>query len=282
MVAMQDLYDKAAWRPLADQNTEPIIGIPRVLIWHTMIGSLKGTDSMFRRDGYTGTESTFGLGHTIDGSALNGRFWQWQKLSRQADAQMAGNLFATSIECSDGGKIVPFSKKQIVASIEIGVWWCKQTGNPAAKATRWDGHGLGYHRMFKQWAPDARSCPGDPRVRQLETEIWPEIALRLGGSVVHPTPTTPSTAPAFPLPDGWYFGSKSGPKQSVSGYYSHRADLKKWQQQMRYRGWSLTADGLYGNETERVTKQFQNEKGLHVSGRIDRVTWMTAWTARVT
>ncbi|WP_205353112.1 peptidoglycan-binding domain-containing protein [Janibacter anophelis] len=91
-----------------------------------------------------------------------------------------------------------------------------------------------------------------------------------------------SKAPKFPLPRGHYFGPKSGPASSVSGYYSHRADLKRWQQQMRERGWSITADGLYGPATAKVARAFQREKGLAVDGLIGAATWAAAWKEPVT
>lgn len=89
-------------------------------------------------------------------------------------------------------------------------------------------------------------------------------------------------APAFPLPRGWYFGPKSGPKQSVSGYYSHRSDLRRWQQRMKDRGWSITPDGLYGNRTASVARAFQKEKGLAVDSLIGNDTWDAAWEEPVT
>jgi peptidoglycan hydrolase-like protein with peptidoglycan-binding domain len=89
-------------------------------------------------------------------------------------------------------------------------------------------------------------------------------------------------APAFPLPAGSYFGPKSGPAQSVSGYYSHSADLKRWQQRMAARGWAIKVDGLYGPQTQSVAKQFQAEKHLTVDGLIGPQTWAAAWTADIT
>lgn len=88
--------------------------------------------------------------------------------------------------------------------------------------------------------------------------------------------------PAFPLPAGYYFGPKSGPKQSVSGYYSHRSDLKRWQQRMADRGWRLGVDGLYGPRTADVASKFQREKGLTVDSKIGANTWRAAWSAAVT
>ena len=94
-------------------------------------------------------------------------------------------------------------------------------------------------------------------------------------------PKTPD-APKFPLPKGHYFGPKSGPKSSVSGYYSHRSDLKRWQQRMKDRGWSITPDGLYGPRTATVARKFQAEKKLAVDSLVGRKTWDAAWTAPVT
>lgn len=95
-------------------------------------------------------------------------------------------------------------------------------------------------------------------------------------------PSGGTTAPPFPLPAGWYFGPKSGPTQSVSGYFSHQADLKTWQQRMKDRGWVITVDGLYGPNTQSITEQFQAQKGLAVDGLIGTNTWSAAWTTPVT
>lgn len=95
---------------------------------------------------------------------------------------------------------------------------------------------------------------------------------------------TGGSAPAFPLPAGSYFGPKNptSNKRSVSGYFGHREDLKRWQQRMRERGWAITADGLYGDQTRNVARSFQAEKRLTVDGLIGPATWAAAWTAPVT
>lgn len=115
-------------------------------------------------------------------------------------------------------------------------------------------------------------------------------ALRSGqGPAAPPAPPTgpiviaPGVpAPPFPLPDGHCFGPKSGPDWQHSGYYNHREDLRTWQQRMADRGWAITADGLYGDQTAGVTKAFQSEKGLTVDGLIGPITWSSAWTLPVT
>lgn len=103
------------------------------------------------------------------------------------------------------------------------------------------------------------------------------------------TPAAPVTvvaigtiAPPFPLPAGSYFGPKSGPAASVSGYFSHREDFRMWQTQMKSRGWDIDPDGLYGNQSGNVAEGFQSEKHLVVDRLIGPVTWAAAWTEPVT
>jgi hypothetical protein len=96
----------------------------------------------------------------------------------------------------------------------------------------------------------------------------------------------PTGAPPFPLPDGHWFGPRLPLEEvrSVSGYYSHREDLRRWQERMRARGWrQLRATGRYDDSnTEKVTRAFQREKGLTVDGGVGPDTWAAAWTAPVT
>jgi N-acetyl-anhydromuramyl-L-alanine amidase AmpD len=98
-----------------------------------------------------------------------------------------------------------------------------------------------------------------------------------------PSSSTPGVAaPAFPLRAGWYFGPQSGPVHSVSGYHGNREDLRRWQERMRDRGWAITTDGLYGDQTAGVAESFQREKGLTVDRLIGAQTWAAAWTEPVT
>lgn len=130
----------------------------------------------------------------------------------------------------------------------------------------------------------ATLCPGDI------VYSWVKAGMPVSGAAAttpakptsKPKPTTTSKAPAFPLPRGSYFGPKSGPAASVSGYYSHRADLKRWQEQMKKRGWSLDADGLYGPTTAKVARQFQKERGLPVDSLIGAATWRAAFESPIT
>jgi len=175
---MQVRYPSASWRPLGTQS-EPAI-TPRILVFHTMVGSLRGTDALFHRQGYTGTESHFGVGGPWDGAALDGAVWQWQAIDRQADAQNAGNAYATSIETADGGEpLRAWSAEQLDALVALGTWWCRQTG-AAARLVRSVGQsGFGYHAQFSAWAPDGRTCPGKTRIAQLIDVVLPRVAAAL-------------------------------------------------------------------------------------------------------
>lgn len=264
------------WRPLTSVQTEPKI-VPRILIYHTMVGFLKSTERMFKDNGYWGTESTWGVGGPWDGDALDGVAYQWQGVLWQADAQFEANAWCNSIETSDGGVYPPtpeWSPKQVKKLIDIGAWWCKNTGNPPEIAKSYDGRGLGYHQLFKPWNQAAHNCPGYHRVAQFRELIVPGIQKAMG-THVDPPVDPPTTAPAFPLSSDGFFGEASGGTRSGHG-------LDKWQRQMRNRGWTISVDGIYGPQTKDVATKFQREKRLRVDGLIGPNTWKYAWTAKVT
>lgn len=197
--------------------------------------------------------------------------------------ELAGRAGQTSGQWADDA-----STKILANGATVVRAWCDRYGIPA----RWltdtqlrDGtsRGLVTHaqvsRVFKgstHWDPG----PNFPKARFLE--------LVTKGSAAAPKPTAPPrppagrTAPPFPLPRGHYFGPKSGPVSSVSGYYSHRANLRRWQQRMRDRGWAIATDGFYGPQTADVARAFQQEKRLGVDGLIGRETWDAAWTSPIT
>ena len=51
-------YPNAEWRPLAAGSPGATMDAHDVVCVHTMVGFLAGTESMFRQDGWTGTERT--------------------------------------------------------------------------------------------------------------------------------------------------------------------------------------------------------------------------------
>jgi peptidoglycan hydrolase-like protein with peptidoglycan-binding domain len=267
----------SSWRPLSNNQTEPAI-VPRILVYHTMVGYLRSTENMFKQNGFWGTESTWGVGGPWDGDSLDGVAWQWQGVKWQADAQFEANAWCDSIETSDGGIWKPatpaWSDKQVKKLIQIGAWWCTNTGNDPVIAKSYDGRGLGYHQLFKPWNQESHNCPGPKRVEQFRDLIVPAIQKAVnGGHVDPPEPPITGVYPPFPLSADGFFGK---------GGTLHQHGLDKWQRQMHARGWTIGVDGEYGPETESVAKQFQREKSLRVDGFIGPNTWKTAWTAKVT
>ena len=91
----------------------------------------------------------------------------------------------------------------------------------------------------------------------------------------------------FPLLKGYFFGPKSGSKQSVSGYYHTQADgtrghdgLKAAQTQLKALGYlEGTPDGLYGPDTEQAAKKLQAANRLAADGLIGAATWPYLWAA---
>lgn len=113
----------------------------------------------------------------------------------------------------------------------------------------------------------ATACPGD------ELYSWwtaPTVELDKPKS----NSTRPAiTAPVFPFRAGRYMGR---------GGITHSRHLSAWQRQMIRRGWRFPKygpDGAFGQETERVVRAFQKEKGLKVDGKIGPRTWAAAWLA---
>lgn len=151
----------------------------------------------------------------------------------------------------------------------------------AATCRSWGaGNGSTGHRDHYSTA-----CPGDSIYgRVTRGEFKSGGTAGGGGSSGGGSSSGGQKAPAFPLPSGHYFGPASGPNESHSGYYStsDRTNLDTWQTQMAARGWSLSCDGLYGDETAGVARQFQQEKGLGVDSLIGTETWGAAWTEPVT
>jgi peptidoglycan hydrolase-like protein with peptidoglycan-binding domain len=262
------------WRPLSGVQTESHI-TPRILVFHTMVGGLRGTENYFKHvngEGYSGTESTWGVGGSWDGD-LDGVAYQWQGTRFSADAQFEANAWCSSVETSDGGHYPTpeWSDKQLAKLIEIGGWWCKETGTDPVVAKSYDGHGLGFHQLFSKWNKNGHNCPGPLRRAQFYDHLLPGVVKIVNGHVDPPKP--PVTHPAFPLGVGRYFG-----KGDVhSGH-----NLDDWQRQMRKRGWTIGVDGVYGPQTESVARAFQREKHLTADGLVGRQTWDAAWTAKVT
>jgi murein L,D-transpeptidase YcbB/YkuD len=285
------IYPGASFRPLPENETEPLI-TPSQVIWHSAVSRQRTLFDFFNRPGVHVESHLYVLD---DGTAE-----QYIDTGRQADANYHANARALSVETMDAGNpdLVPWTPAQVERLVDFGVWAHRTHGIPVQMCQAWDAPGFGFHSQFQQWSPVVKTCPGlarRPQVAILLDRIRAVVAgvaepvtqLATPGTVstaVHAQMTRPGVAaPRFPLPARWYFGPQAGPRESVSGYYSHRADLATWQRRMHLdRGWQLTVDGLYGKQTGRVATAFQREKGLVPDGLIGAATWAAAWTSPIT
>lgn len=264
----------ASWRPIHTNYSSGGI-TPRIVVVHIMASTLAGTDSWFRNSAARAS-SHFGTGK-------NGALYQWVDTSDKAWAQAGGNSVGISIE--NEGKVGDrLTDAQLDRNAQILAWAHDVYGIPLRRTNSTGGSGLGYHGMGGSAWGGHTSCPGPNIVAQLDEIVQRAKKIAGDGPSGGSSGSGTGQAPAFPLPHRWAFGPKSGPNWQVSGYYSHRSDLRRWQARMLARGWVGlgSADGLYGTRTARVARQFQNEKGLHVDGLIGKDTWDAAWTAPIT
>lgn len=255
---------------------------------------------------YPGTSGT--IGTDVEAIARRLRGWQdyhmdgrgWSDIAYNAAVDQLGRVWELrGLDRRDGATAgmggVSMSVLAIVANTEAptpallaGLLRVLDEGARRQSLAR-----RGWHSMFA-----STSCPGDP-LRAWGRAGFPAPIPEADPLVVTiPTPApTPAPAPATLTPPDWpldngchghgaraYFGPRYPLSQarSVSGYYTHREDLRVWQRRMRERGWRIAPGGLYGDETKRVARLFQAEKGLAVDGLIGRDTWNAAWTSPVT
>ncbi|MEV0823859.1 peptidoglycan-binding protein [Nonomuraea rubra] len=59
--------------------------------------------------------------------------------------------------------------------------------------------------------------------------------------------------------------------------YMKGADVKAWQARMRADHWGLTADGIYGPQSQAVCRAFQRQEGLAVDGQVGPKTWAASF-----
>ena len=173
----------AAWRPLPQNSGAPRI-TPRVLLYHTMVGTLRGVEAYFGSGRSGGIESHFGVGCPKCGPELDGAVWQWMDTNKRADANYHANAFAISVETCDhyqGGTYTNpgLSPKQVAAWIRLGNWAAEEHGIPRRRVPEWDASGFGYHSMFgapSHYTPAVgKTCPNPTRIDQFNRLVLPAI-----------------------------------------------------------------------------------------------------------
>lgn len=290
------VYPGALYVPVRGERNDPPLDVVMGVIWH--LSATEATSLQDYFDGPSGgVESHLHVPRTAEH-----RTEQYRACNREADANYRGNSWM------EGGKRKGFlsmefqgadpntgsyTDHQIKEGLAFCDWAQKEYGFERRVAPGYRSQGIGYHVMWGAGADTpswsnarGKTCPGGPRIAQFFGVIVPRF---VGPSTLLPShihaPAAVRAAPkppAFPLPAGWYFGPRSGPKESVSGYTNYRAGLRMWQARMDVRGWRITVDGLYGPGTADVVRKFQRQCGIVQDGRIGPETWRRAWTQPVT
>ncbi|MFF0138557.1 N-acetylmuramoyl-L-alanine amidase [Streptomyces sp. NPDC005227] len=200
-----------AWFPGAkkmelqpESDSQPAIK-PTQFILHSIVAPWTPERTFeYWRDS-TNLESHFGLGY-------DGSLGQYIGTHTRADATGAANRrtdgtgavsleSASNLQASD-----PWTAEQVEALIKLGVWLHETEDIPLRICRTADDPGFGYHRQFTAWNPDGHSCPGDARVTQFKTVVFPGIVARATGKTTDPEeddmPTAAEVAKAVLTQDG--------------------------------------------------------------------------------
>jgi hypothetical protein len=139
----------------------------------------------------------------------------------------------------------------------------------------------------------------DAGYRTLQTSAWsdgqwdPADDLRQTGRQIIIGTATVDVDQAFSFDFGQYTPPPPPWPGRIFTYHPnapqiHGTDVRAWQQRMADRGWNLSVDGWYGQESETVARAFQTEfhtapgPGLAEDGEVGPRTWAGAYTIPIT
>ncbi len=176
-----------AWYPGAtkmelqpESDDQPAIR-PTQLIVHSVIAPWTARRIYeYWRDS-TNLEAHFGLGY-------EGDLGQYIGTQTRADANAGANrrpdgTGAVSIETASNTQGTdPWTGEQVEQLIRLGVWLHQEHAIPLRICRTHDDPGFGYHRLHAQWSTSGTSCPGDARVTQFRTVVFPGIVVRATGT----------------------------------------------------------------------------------------------------
>jgi hypothetical protein len=182
-----------------ESDAQPAI-VPTQFIMHSIAAPwTKERTFEFWRDS-TNLESHFG--QSFDGSIA-----QYIGTETRADANYLANrrsdgTGAVSIEtASNNDHTDPWTDAQVEGLISLGVWLHQRHGIPLRICRTASDPGYGYHRLHADWSVGGTACPGDARVAQFKTVIFPAIVARANGQTPAPAPTAPNEEEPMFTPD---------------------------------------------------------------------------------
>lgn len=123
--------------------------------------------------------------------------------------------------------------------------------------------------IYPHQATSQTACPGSNTMARWN-DVVNAVKRGVGGGTSGSAPP-PSSGGSYPP----YPGTPL--RNYIQGH-----GTRTWQQRMKDRGWNIMVDDKYGNQSENVCRQFQQEKHLQVDGVVGPQTWNAAWTAPIT
>lgn len=160
-----------------------------------------------------------------------------------------------------GGRDEPMTAAMVTALARLYAEGNRRHGWANALIASNGARGFGFHRMNQ-----ATACPCQVRLN-MRGEILNRAFGPGGGGGVPPNPPPPSGIPVLHVDGIWI------------GHNDRHPDVRVWQSKMAQRGWTISADGQFGPQSDRVCRQFQAEKKLGTDGKVGPVTWRATWTA---
>lgn len=250
----------------------------RVIAFHTTEGS---TTCESLRNWLQNPSSKVSYHFAVDMSHGDNWAMQYVRDGDRAWAQANYNGQALSIcFCTPSGASSGWSRStwlskgpMLTAAARLAGELSRQFGIPLVglnnSQAQGSSKGLCEHKNFGSGGGGHHDCgPGFP---------MDEIIKRAGGSATappsQPPPSGGTAAPAMPGDSQPWFGQAARSRSS---------GVRTWQSKMASRGWRIGVDGVFGPESDRVCRQYQQEKRLGVDGMVGAQTWSATWTAPVT
>lgn len=231
--------------------------------WLSQVGhesnSLQWLQELASGSAYEGRKD---LGNTVKGDGVRFKGRGPIQVTGRYNYTAAGKALGLDLTGNPGQAAKP------PVAFRISAWWWRNAGlNTIADN----------NPNFAGVTPVTRKVNGGTRGLADRQRRF-RIVQALGAAVLPGPGGTSAPPPAAAIPPG------NAPALRVPWFGRGRndrcPDVQVWQERMLARGWNLGpagADGVFGPQSERVARQFQQEKGLTQDGKVGPETWRAAW-----